>query len=335
MGGYTNKFRLLLGALVFGVLAAVGALFFLLGPRTVWVVDEAWQEQWERILDRAEPPRRFRVVTAPGEGRPLPRNWNGFIISSRGPLERAESEADADAGEGDDGDAPVRSLVLYPRLSVSREYEGALLLALDPWMMFRDFKDPTVSRERVDSPAGGEGVLIMPGRDMECRWAWAAQLLQRQSGIFPEDAAAWKAVLDGLFWNNARFQPGAETYGWLDAMPLLYRSSPAWVYAPLSRIRSQSPLEASGLEANRYPDAEDWHEFGIQATMLWAMPFGREKYLEKLGDTKAWLTGPQTQTVIANALGWIPAHPSGSSYNAMSRSARLAYLSSSFIWTFD
>jgi hypothetical protein len=324
--GNVAKFRLLLVALVLAALAVTA--LFLTRPRAVWLVDGAYRELWERILDTAQAPRRIRLVTAPEEGGPLKRNWHGFIISARGPLER--EAPDPAEGEGDG----LPSLVLYPALSVSREYKGALLLALDPWMMFRDYKDPAVSRERVDAGGGGEGLLIMPGRDQASRWAWAAQLLQRRSGVFPEDKAEWQAALDGLF-RDRRFQPGAETYGWPDALPLLYRSSPAWIYAPLSRIRQQPPVEAGGLEANRYPEAEDWHEFGIQATMLWAIPFGRERDLEKLADTKLWLAEAQTQTAIANALGWIPAHPAGAPYNAISRSARLACLSCSFIWTFD
>jgi hypothetical protein len=225
-------------------------------------------------------------------------------------------------------------MALYQGLASSRKYQGALVLALDPWMMFKDFKDPAVSRSRVDASGGGEGILIVPGRDADSRWAWAAQLLQSRSGVFPRDQAVWQSAVEGMFWNNARFQSGAETYGWIDAMPLLYRSSPAWIYAPLSRIRSQPYQDTSGLEANRYPEPDDWHEFGIQAAMLWAIPFGRGRNLEKLGDIQAWLAAPETQTVIANALGWIPAHPAGIPYNAISRSSRLAYLSSSFVWTF-
>jgi hypothetical protein len=120
----------------------------------------------------------------------------------------------------------------------------------------------------------------------------------------------------------------------MDAMPLLYRSSPAWVYAPLSRIRSQSYQDTSGLDASRYPEPDNWNEFGIQAAMLWALPFGRERDLAKLGDIRAWLTSAKTQTAIADALRWIPALPEGVPYNTVSRAARLAYLSSSFIWTF-
>jgi hypothetical protein len=314
---------------LFLVVAAV-AVFLLVRPRAVWLVDEAQGDLWERILGSEEPPRRIRVVTAPPEGRPLSGNRYGFIISARGPLERAEAEA----AETDDGEASLKSIVVYQRLAASRQHEGALVLALDPWMMFKDFKDPAVSRARVDAAEGGEGVLVMPGRDIDSRWAWAAQLLQKQSGIFPEDKAMWTAAVGGLFWNNRRFQPGAETYGWMDAMPLLYRSSPAWVYAPLSRIRSQPSQDTSGLDAGRYPEPDNWHEFGIQAAMLWAIPFGREKELAKLGDIHAWLSGVKTQTAIANALGWIPATSEGVPYNAISRSARLAYLSSSFIWTF-
>jgi hypothetical protein len=314
---------------VFFVALAAVAAFLLIRPRAVWLVDEAYREQWERILDTA--PRRIRVMTAPEDGgRRVPGNRYGFIISSRGPLERA---APASEAEGDGGFA-LKSLALYEGLSGSQEYQGAMVLALDPWMMFRDFKDPAVSRDRVDAAGGGEGTLITPGRDWDARWAWAAQLLQRQSGVFPQDQALWQAAVEGMFRNNARFQSGAETYGWMDAMPLLYRSSPAWVYAPLSRIRSQSYQDTGGLEANRYPEPGDWREFGIQAAMLWAIPFGAEKNTKKLGDVQTWLTAPATQTAIANALGWIPAHPAGTPYDSISRSARLAYLSSSFIWTF-
>jgi hypothetical protein len=302
----------------------------LLRPQTVWLVDEAYREQWERIIDTEKPPRRLRVVAAGDQGRRVKRNWSGFIISARGPLERRREAEQEQAG-----DPAVKSLILYPGLSASRSHEGALLLALDPWMIFRDFKDPAVSRERVDSPGGGEGTLVLPGRDEDSRWAWAAQLLQRQTGVFPEDRAAWQAALDSLFWDNRRFQSGAETYGWLDALPLLYRSSPAWIYAPLSRIRRQPPLESGGLEADRYPEAEDWHEFGLQAAMLWAIPFGRGGNTKQLEALRQWLEDPRVQTAIANALGWIPAHPEGTPYDSISRSARLAYLSGSFIWTFD
>jgi hypothetical protein len=308
--------------IVLAVLA--GAVLLLVRPRSLWLVDDRYREQWERVLDTANPPRRIRVVT--DTGRPFPGNRYGFIISARGPLERAA------VGETEGEDPSFRRLVIYPALSASREQGGALLLALDPWMMFRDFKDPAVSRDRIDGGAG-EGLIILPGRDLDSRWAWAAQLLQTRTGVFPEDPETWRTLMDTMFWER-RFQGGADTYGWMDALPLLYRSSPAWVYAPLSRIRLQPSLETSGLEANRYPEPEDWHEFGLQAAMLWAIPLGRERNREKLSSLQEWLADPQTQTVIADTLGWIPAHPGGRPYNAVSRSARLAYLSSSFIWTF-
>jgi hypothetical protein len=198
-------------------------------------------------------------------------------------------------------------------------------------MMFRDFKESAVSRARVESDEGGEGVLILPGLDGDVKWAWVAQLLQIQPGIFPRERQVWDEAWKNLFWGR-RFQPGAETYGWLDAMPLLYRSSPAWIYAPLSRIRHMPIQETSNLEASRFPEREDWHEFGLQAAVLWAVPFGREKDRRKLGELDFWLGDPKTQTVIADTLGWIPAHRDGTPYNAISRAARLAWLGSSFIW---
>ncbi|WP_157784159.1 hypothetical protein [Treponema primitia] len=288
-------------------------VFFVTRPRPVWLVDESYRTQWGKILDTSAPPRRLSMAALPEDGIP-PKNRYGYIITTKGPP----------------GAEPA-PIVIYPGLASAGEYSGALVLALDPWMMFRDFKDPTVSRSRVDSPIGGEGVLIVPGRDRNVVWAWTAQLLQQQPGIFPLEEAPWEEAVETLF-RDRRFQPGAETYGWMDAMPLLYRSSPAWLYAPLSRIRQEPLQETSNLEANRFPEREDWHEFGLQADILWAIPFGNEKKRAKLDKIIAWLGDPKTQTQIADTLNWIPAHREGGSYNAISRTARLAWLSSSFVW---
>ncbi|MFP3041559.1 hypothetical protein LQZ19_07015 [Treponema primitia] len=315
MQGLTGKSRLYAAAALL-VLVIIGAAVFLLArPRAVWLVDEAYREQWERILDTAKPPQRIRIRTAREDGS-FPKNWYGFSITTRGPLERTEL-------------APP--VVIYKGLPSAREYQGALVLAIDPWMMFRDFKEPAISRSRAVSPEGGEGELLIPGRDMEARWAWIAQLLQEQPGIFPEDREVWESAMEDLF-RNSRFQQGAETYGWIDALPLFYRSSPGWVYAPVSRIRRQPPQDTSNLEANRFPEMEDWHEFGIQADILWAVPFGEEKNTAKLQTTRTWLASLAAQTTIANTLFWIPAHQEGAPYNAVARSARLAWLSSSFVW---
>jgi hypothetical protein len=312
--GFTEKKRYLIPALL-GLVITSAAVFFLTRPRAVWLVDSAYLEQWERILDAAKAPGRIRIA-ATGEDGSFPKNRYGFSITNRGPLKPAE-------------DGPP--LVIYKGLPSAEEYQGALVLALDPWMMFRDFKEPAISRIRAVSPAGGEGELVIPGRDMDARWAWTAQLLQQQPGIFSDDRELWESTAEGLF-RNSRFQQGAETYGWIDALPLFYRSSPGWIYAPVSRIRRQPPQDTSGLEANRFPEREDWHEFGLQADILWAVPFGGEKYLAKLLRTRTWLGDPKTQTVIADTLNWIPAHREGVPYNAISRAARQAWLSSSFIW---
>jgi hypothetical protein len=312
--GLGEKKRYRIPALL-GVVIAGAAVFFLTRSRAVWLVDSAYLEQWERVLEAANAPQRIRVVRA-GEDGGFPKNRYGFSITTRGSLEQAE-------------DGPP--LVMYRGLPSEGEYRGALVLALDPWMMFRDFKEPAISRSRAVSPAGGEGTLVIPGRDMDSRWAWAAQLLQQQPGTFSDDRELWEATAEGLF-RNTRFQQGADTYGWIDALPLFYRSSPGWIYAPVSRIRLQPPQDTSGLEANRFPEREDWHEFGIQADILWAVPFGGEKNTAKLLTTKTWLLDPKTQTVIADTLNWIPAHREGTPYNAVSRAARHAWLSSSFIW---
>jgi hypothetical protein len=300
------------------LLVLAAGVFFLLRSKPAWIVEDVYSKPWEEILADLPPPQ-FKKTVILGPDGVVPRGHFGFIITRRGP------EPVEKSGE------PAGPVILYPGLANTAEYKGAMVLALDPWMVFRDFKDPVVSRSRVDSPMGGEGVLIVPGRDRNVVWAWTAQLLQRQPGIFPLEEALWAETAETLF-RDRRFQPGALTYGWMDAMLLLYRSSPAWIYAPLSRIRQESPQATSNLEANRFPEREDWHEFGLQADILWAVPFGTERELRKLEETRAWLGDPGIQTTIANKLGWIPAHRDGTPYNAIALEARRAWLSSSFIW---
>jgi hypothetical protein len=337
--------------LIFLIPALIGVTVLLLRPRSVWLVDGAYEKVWEQVLAASPPPKFTRVMVLPEDGVP-PRQHYGFIITTRGPSPAEEPQAasgtespltaadaqrlypteDPQAADARQPETTVPPpLILYPALAATGEYQGALILALDPWMVFRDFKDPAISRPRIDSAAGGEGRLIVPGREAEAVWAWTAQLLQSSPGLFPRDSAAWQAASERLFLDS-RFQQGAATYGWIDALPLFYRSSPAWIYAPLSRIRSLTPQDSGNLEANRFPDRADWHEFGVQADILWAIPFGTTGEQKKLGAAQTWLADPQTQTLLANILGWIPAHREGTPYNAASRAARLAWLSSSFVW---
>jgi hypothetical protein len=300
--------------LAFLILGA--AVFFLAQPKPVWVVEDSYRRPWEELISVMPPPQSKNTMILGADGTP-PQGRFGFIITRRGPAEGSEE--------------PAGPVILYPRLADTGVYRGAQVLALDPWMVFRDFNDPAVSRNRVDSPSGGEGFLILPGREDDAVWAWAAQLLQSAPGVFPPDWADWEAARGNLF-QDRRFQQGAISYGWIDALPLFYRSSPAWIYAPFSRIRRLSIRDAGNLEAGRFPEKPDWHEFGLQADILWAVPFGTEKELRRLEKTRAWLADPDIQTTIANKLGWIPAHREGTPYNAVALAARRAWLSSSFIW---
>jgi hypothetical protein len=114
--------------------------------------------------------------------------------------------------------------------------------------------------------------------------------------------------------------------------PLLFRRGLASVYAPLSQTRALPPYRAGLLDATRFPEPEDWNRYGLQADILWAKMYGDERQQKKLASTERWLKDPRVQTVIANTIEWIPAHPSGVPYNTVSWETQMAWLRSSFIW---
>jgi hypothetical protein len=324
--------RLLIAA-GFLVLAGAGTgVYILTRPKPVWVVEGAYEKQWEEVLALL-PPRFTRIeIRQTADGSGLPKNSYGFIITDKSSA--LPQDPPANAPKPEDRGEPPRMVALYPHLADTGEYRHALVLALDPWMIFRKYSHGDVSRSRIDSLEGGEGFLIAPGLDPQVVWAWTAQLLQERPGVFPQNPAVWEAAAGGLF-RGRRFQQGALTYRWDDALPLFFRSTPAWLYAPFSRIRRLSPQQAEqagGIEAARFPERADWNEFGIQADILWAIPFGKPGDIKKLAPTAVWLRDPKTQTAIANKLGWIPAHRDGTPYNAAAGAARLAWLSSSFVW---
>jgi hypothetical protein len=86
------------------------------------------------------------------------------------------------------------------------------------------------------------------------------------------------------------------------------------------------------LDATRFPEPPGWTEYGLEADILWALPFGNKKQVKKLKNADIWLKDPQTQTIIANEIEWIPAHPSGTPFNTITWEAQIAWLRSSFIW---
>ena len=299
----------LIAAVVFGAVAAKRR------PAPLWLVEAGYEEQWQRMLIKAPPGIELKNASA-YDGKAGPGQF-GYLITTKGPAPKIK----ADAGK----------ITVYPALKSDGGYGGAFVLALDTWMIFRQYKEDGLDRSRAESAAAGGGLLIIPGLDPHARFAWLSQLLQERPGVFPNGTGAWQAAEDGLF-AGGRFQRGAMTYNWNDAFDLFFDNPSSWIYAPLSRIRGLPAYRSGAFAAERFPEKPDWNNFGIQATILWAIPFGPEKEVAKLVKTKAWLKDGDTQTDIANTLKWAPASPQGKPYNAVSRSAWLAWLSSSFVW---
>ncbi|MDR2259172.1 MAG: hypothetical protein LBE14_08515 [Treponema sp.] len=308
---------LLIPLLIVLALATGGGLTFgLTRPRPVWYVDEFFVQEWGRFLRGASPPfRRFETIPS-GE---FPSNRYGFIISPRLAAGFIETE--------DPGGGPR----IFPWLSRTLEYKGALAVAANPWLVFRKHQVSGLPRNRVDSIAGGEGMIILPGGEPDAVKAWLSQLLQETPGEFPRDPGTWKEAEETLFAGR-RFQNGAMGYHWLDVWPLLLREEKAWVYAPINKVRELSSYRMGLLEAGRFPEKSEWSQFGIQADVLWAMPFGAEKQRKKLAAAEGWLKDPLNQTTIANAINWVPAHPEGVPYNPVTWEAQVAWIMSSFVW---
>jgi hypothetical protein len=307
---------------VIGIAAAAllggGLLALLPGmvrPKGYWFVVEAYAAEWGRILASAEPPPPFKAIQVQEEG--VIPGGRGYLIGTRLPDNSA--------------DTPVR---VFQDLFRTREYQGALALALDPWMVFRKHQDHELTRDRVDSSRGGEGQLLLPGSDPAAVWAWTAQFLQNQPGEFPQDSEFWKES-QRLLLQSRRFQNGAPTYPWVGIWPILLREEAAWVYAPLSVVRALPPYRMGLLDASRFPEKPEWNRYGLQANILWAIPAGANssrRSQKDIGKAEQWLRDPLTQTLIANTLGWIPAHPAGTPYNTASWETQLAWLRSSFVW---
>jgi hypothetical protein len=312
--GFFRKYRIQTGAALAVFLAAAALAFYLTRPQLLWYVDEEYTAAWNRILQRGSPPLTRNKVL-PREGTPPPGRF-GYIITRQGP-----------PGKPVEG-AP---LVLYPDLSRTLEYEGYMVLALDPWMILRRHQNPEPRREWIDSPGAGEGIMLIPGANPEAVRAWQAQLLQERPGVFAGDPLRWEESGRSLFVNG-RFQDGALTYTWVQIWPLLLRDEPAWLYCPVSRARALPPYRMGLLDATRFPEPPGWTEYGLEADILWALPFGNEKQRKKIKNAEIWLKEPNTQTLIANEIEWIPAHPSGTPYNTIAWEAQMAWLRSSFLW---
>ncbi|AEF86386.1 hypothetical protein TREPR_2006 [Treponema primitia ZAS-2] len=320
--------RILLGGLILLAFAA-GALILipiLTEPKVTWYVAPEYEKQWGEILARASPPPPFMQIQVYKKERSKKREPDGIIITRETP-ELPEPVLAAGPKEA------LESLRIIPIDSGNREYRGARALAFNPWMVYRKYEGPQLTRARLDRP-GGEGTILIPGAEPAAVEAWLAQLLQESPGVFPEDRETWDKAEDRLFLDR-RFQRGALSYSWFDIWIALFQEGPSWVYAPLGKIRELPPDQAASLDAAQFPIPGNWNRYGMQADILWAIPKApgtSERVKKVLEDANFWLEKPEIQALIADTLGWVPAHPQGKPYDTIAREAQVVWFSSSFIW---
>ena len=295
------------------ICAVLGLVFSGCGKSSaVWYVQSGYEQAWNTILLAAPPPYAFKSVQV----------WDETIKPSKAGI-WITTEPWEKQGR----------VAVYPQLSSEREYQGATVLALDPWMVFRKHINPGLTLERAISSAGGEGLLLISGKDPLWVQAWVSRLVQARPGEFPADDKVWQETEDNLF-RGRRFPPGSQSYNWQDVLFRLMGNEHAWVYAPLSAIRSYENPQKSILEATAFPSSANYRQYSLHAhKILWAIPLGSEKKLEKLAEILDWLKKPETQTVIANTLGWIPADPYGSPYDPVSSASQRNWLTSTYIYT--
>jgi len=308
--------RIIIPAAGLAALVCIG-LYFLMRPRPVWAVEAQHEAALRRLLASSDLPQSWqRVQRLEDSGAAADLRSYGYQITTRRGGERS--------------DGGIRTM--YPYLSQTGEHQGALALAADPWLVFRSNTALPLSRSRAEG--SGAGTLFMAGRDPMALAGWTAQLLQQRPGVFAPWGEQWTQTAESLYAKR-HFQPGAQTYTWGEIWPQLIDSPLSWAYAPLSAAQQLPGYRLSLLEADRFPEKEDWNEFSLQAQILWAIPFGAEKggYRAKnLAKAAAWLHDAQTQSDLASAIGWIPASRSARPYNPIAYSAQLAWLGSSYIW---
>ena len=279
-----------------------------------WYVEPEFKATWERIIRESPPPQSFIEIKT-WEGGIIPKE-PGFLIAFKPWLSQEK-------------------VSVYNRLPYTLEFQGARLLALDPWMVFRKHREPGLSVNRAYSQAGGDGTLLIPGRESTIVEAWTARLVQERPGVFPSEDHVWQEAKNNLFSGN-RFPRGAETYTWQDVFFRLLGNETAWVYAPLSVIRLYPNPRKSILEASAFPervhDQEAIGQYSLQASLLWALPLGSEYEKEQLAQTYEWLKSPEIQTLIANTLGWIPANPYGTPFDPISFVSHRHWLTASYVY---
>jgi len=273
-----------------------------------WYVQPEYEEAWTNIIQSAPKPAMKIQVW---EGDELPQG-QGIYITSK-PLQKQQK------------------VNVYFRLSYDLEYQGAQVLAFDPWMIFHKYRNPELTVNRAYSNTGGSGVILIPGRGKEYVNAWVARLIQESPGQFSSEEKTWKEYENNLF-TGSRFPNGAQTYTLNDVFFRLMGNETAWFYAPISVIRHYEDPKKSTLEAVPFPEVTTDGQYSLQAKLLWAIPVCTEKQKNKLSPIITWLKAPETQTVIADTLGWIPADPYGKPYDPMCMVSQRNWLTASYIY---
>ena len=283
------------GAMMLCFLMALTGIYFCREKNSlphIWYVERGLEDAWARILREDKPPESFAEIRV-WDGEAMPEGA-GILIATR-PRQNPEK------------------VTVYYRLSYDLYYEDAIVLAVDPWMVFRKNGDPVLTADRVYSQADRSGVLLIPGKDPAAARAWMARTNESNpfnAGLFPD---------------------GAQTYTWHDVFYRLMSGETAWAYAPLSAIRRYPSFRKSILVADPFPE-RDIERRSLQATLLWAVPLGAPEEQKKMEKTIAWLKNPETQTVIADNLEWIPADPYGKPFDPVSLTSHRNWLTATHIY---
>ena len=309
------------------LLAALVGGYLLLRPRPVFLVEDAFVPAWEKLLREDPDAPGWRIVTYdPREGLTSTRGLRGYRIS----MDReGRPQAGRSVAAGSAESVPVPVVVR----DLSRNQmspDGALPLALDPWLVFRRHSAPPPSRDPLEKGVSG-AVLLLPGGEPEALRAWAAQELQNRPGAFPSDSGSWLDTM-GRLARDGRFQPGALTARWEDVLSRLTSPGVSWLYAPLSRVQTLPGDRTSLLEADPFPPREGWNEFGLQARILWALPLGGGTPRGSAAAAARWLGDPAVQTRLGSILDWAPAHRDARAANPLARAAQEAWLESTYVW---
>lgn len=332
------------------VLAAVGLGAALLRPRPVFLVEAGFAPALRAAAAVPGAPGWTIAEFDPRTGPPAGGRRYGFIISTvaesgeGGGAAGVKSSGEKSPESGKDGGAAGMTMsgeaatavpAGPPRVHRDLQRRGGgdsgFPLALDPWLVFRRHSLDPPTRERLEARGGAGGFPLLAGGDPEAVRAWAAQDLQERPGVFPSAPEVWQERMR-LLPRDGRFQRGALTYTWEDVWPRLFGPESAWVYAPLSRLQALPGSRTSLLEGRRFPDRQGWNEYGIQARILWALPLGGRTGRRDVQAAAEWLRRADTQTLIAGALKWAPAHGAARPVNPLALAAQREWLGSSYVW---